>query len=701
MSRIATYHSLIVASVAVAFLANGSLLPAQEEEEAAPKVTFADDVLPIFKARCGSCHNANDKKGGLALDSFANAMEGGSSGTVVEGGDLDASYLWLLVNHESEPKMPPESDKLPDNELAVIRNWITGGLLENSGSTAMIKKKTNIAKIEISTERPAEIALPQLYFGEPQVQSTRTNAVTALATSPWASIAAISGHRQVALYNTATLEPLGVLPFPEGQPEIIKFSRNGSLLLVGGGRGGANGLVVLFDVKTGERVGEFGDEYDSVLAADISADHTQVALGGPKKMLRVYSVETGELQYEVKKHTDWITAIEFSPDGVLLASGDRANGLHVWEAFTGRPFHTLNGHGSSVNDVSWRADSNVLASASSDNTIRLWEMTNGTQVRSWNAHGGAFAVEYIRDGRLVSTGRDLVVRLWNGEGAQVAEFPGLSEIGLEVAFDAETERALGGDWTGMVRIWNVADAAQVGALNTNPPTLAAHIESLTQQVTAAEAQAAQQNAALAALKKAMADKKAAADKAVADSNAAAEKAKQTAAAKAAADKAVVDATAAKAAADKAVADTTAAKTAADQDVTAKTEAVKAAGDDAEAVKTAQEALNAAVTVQEQAIAALAAAQKTAEAAATALANAQKAATDSAAADKAAQESAATLKTAADTAVEAAKVTPEQQQALQAAQAAAAAAQQTLEALKAALERANGHLTGLQASNAGS
>ena len=457
-----------------------------EEEAAEKKATYVDDVLPIFKARCGSCHNANDKKGDLAVDSFAAIMEGGSSGTVLEGGDPDASYLWLLVTHQDEPKMPPESDKLPENELAVIRKWITGGLLENSGSKAMLKKSASVAKIEISTERPADVAIPQVYFGEPQTLAARANAVTALANSPWASVAAVSGHRQISVYNTATLEVLGVLPFPEGQPEVLKFSRNGSLLLVGGGRGGANGKVVLFDVKTGERVGEIGDEYDSVLAADISPDHSQVALGGPKKMLRVYDVATGELQYENKKHTDWVTAIEFSPDGVLLASGDRANGLMVWEAFTGRPFHTLNGHGGSVNDVSWRPDSNVLASASSDNTIRLWEMTNGSQVKSWNAHGGAYAVDYIRDGRLVSTGRDRVVRLWNGDGGQIAEFTGMTDLGLEVAFDAETNRALGGDWVGVVRVWNAADAALLGQFDTNPPTLAAQIESLTSQIEAAQ-----------------------------------------------------------------------------------------------------------------------------------------------------------------------------------------------------------------------
>ena len=40
----------------------------------AEKVTYKDHVLPIFRQRCGSCHNANDKKGGLAVDSDYFAM---------------------------------------------------------------------------------------------------------------------------------------------------------------------------------------------------------------------------------------------------------------------------------------------------------------------------------------------------------------------------------------------------------------------------------------------------------------------------------------------------------------------------------------------------------------------------------------------------------------------------------------------------
>ena len=126
-----------------------------------------------------------------------------------------------------------------------------------------------------------------------------------------------------------------MLPFPEGAIYVLKFSRNGDLLLAGGGRGGQSGIAVAWDVKKGTRVFEVGKEYDVVLAADLSPDHGQVVVGGPSKVVRVYNTADGSLATEMRKHTEWITAAEFSPDGVLLATGDRNNGLIVWEAQTG------------------------------------------------------------------------------------------------------------------------------------------------------------------------------------------------------------------------------------------------------------------------------------------------------------------------------------------------------------------------------
>jgi WD40 repeat protein len=460
--------------------------PSGRGNSATQKVTYVDHVLPIFRSRCGSCHNSSDQSGGLVLDGYSGVMAGGGSGQVVTAGDVASSRLWKAVAHEAEPFMPQGADKLPDAELAVIRAWIQQGLLEKSTSVAKLPKKTEIDRIEVSDQRPAEVAMPAAFIGEPPRVTLRPNAVTALAVSPWAPLAAVSGQEQVGLYSTQTLLPWGFLPFPEGQPQVLKFSRNGALLLVGGGHNAASGRVVVFDVKTGRRMIEVGDEYDTVLAADISSDHTLIALGGPKRLVRVYSAASGELVHEMKKHTDWITAIEFSPDGVLLASADRSSGLCVWETHSGNLFHDLTGHRAAVTGISWRPDSNVLVSASEDGTLKLWGMEEGNQIKSWNVPAGATALEFVRDGRLVSTGRDKRVRLWQQDGSQIREFPPLADIGVEVAFDAETERVLGGDWSGVIHVWDAAKGNEIGQLTTNPRPLDDDIKTVETQLAKLE-----------------------------------------------------------------------------------------------------------------------------------------------------------------------------------------------------------------------
>ena len=69
---------------------------AQDQKPAgdAEKITYDDQIKPIFREHCFNCHNQDGKKGGLALDSFAKAQEGGSSGQVVFAGDLESSRLW-------------------------------------------------------------------------------------------------------------------------------------------------------------------------------------------------------------------------------------------------------------------------------------------------------------------------------------------------------------------------------------------------------------------------------------------------------------------------------------------------------------------------------------------------------------------------------------------------------------------------------
>ncbi|MCA9222330.1 MAG: hypothetical protein KDA71_18515, partial [Planctomycetales bacterium] len=471
--------------------------PADQTE----KITYDDHVRPILREHCFSCHNQNQAKGGLAVDTFGKLMEGGSSGEVVFDGDLESSRLWALVSHAEEPYMPPNQDRIADAKLEVLRKWIEGGLLENQGSKVSKKKRTNLAMAAPSggakPEGPA--AMPEGVWKQPVVYTERPGAVTAIASSPWAPLVALAGQKQISLYHSETNELLGVMPFPEGIPYVLKFSRNGELLLAAGGRGGHSGYAALYDVRTGQRLVRVGDELDAVLAADVNDTHTMIAIGGPLRIVRVYSTETGELLHEIKKHTDWIYTVEFSPDGVLLATGDRANGLFVWEAETAREYLDLRGHTDAVCDVSWRPDSNVLASASKDGSVKLWEMVEGKQIKSWGAHGGgANSVAYTQDGRIVTAGEDKTVKTWDGNGAAQRTFGGFAEPAMKAVFSHDGKRVIGGDWLGQVRVWQSEDGAELGGLAANPPTLKMHAESTAAAATAAVAAAEKARADLAA-----------------------------------------------------------------------------------------------------------------------------------------------------------------------------------------------------------
>lgn len=487
--RVVKLAMCVLASAAVA--ATAKPLLADEEVKSSDrktpeKVTYEEHIKPILRENCFLCHNQDEAENDFAMDSYARVMQGGAGGAAIVPGDPDASRLWRLVSHQESPEMPPEDDKLPDDALALIKAWIAGGALENAGSKPHVSKKPAFdLTIGTGSGNPTQAAImPKRLSRQPAVYTTRGMAVTSIAASPWAPLVAIAGHNQILLYHTDSGSLLGVLPFPEGIAHDLKFSRNGALLLAAGGHAAKSGSVVVFDVRSGRRAIDIGDELDTVLAADLIEDHSRIALGGPQKVIRIYSTaDASEPLHEIRKHTEWIYAIEFSPDGVLLATADRNGGLLVWEAETAREYLDLRGHGAAVTDVSWRLDSNVLASASEDGTVRLWEMQNGAQIKSWTAHGGGtLSVRFTHDGRLVSAGRDRTVKVWDQDGKQLQAFETFADLALEAAFTHDGARAVAGDWSGEIRMWEVADGNRVATLAMNPPTL-----EMTAKATAQEA----------------------------------------------------------------------------------------------------------------------------------------------------------------------------------------------------------------------
>jgi WD40 repeat protein len=456
-------------------LCGSILLPAafaRAEDSAAKKVTYQDDILPVMRNACLNCHNPDKKKAGLDLSNYSAAMTGSDNGKVVKPGDPQGSLLFRTITHAEEPYMPQKADKLPDKEISLFKDWIAGGAPETSSSKVTVAaKKNDLSTVVAKVGRPeGPPPMPQARLSlEPVVFTARPGALLAMAASPWAPLVALGGQHQICLYNTNTLDLIGILPFAAGQPNVLRFSKNGSLLIAAGGQAAKSGKVLLFDVKTGKKVAEVGDEFDAVLACDMTPDQAMIAVGGPNKVLRAYNTADGKALWAVKKHTDWVTAVAYSPDGVLLASGDRAGNLYVFEGKTGRDFYTLAGHKDAITDIQFRDDGNILASASQDGTVKLWNMHDGSQITNIGAHGnGVTSLAFAHDGTLVTTGRDSLTKSWKSDGGAIRSFGNLNDQALHVAITDDAKRVIAGDYTGTIRVWDTADGNKLGELTANP-----------------------------------------------------------------------------------------------------------------------------------------------------------------------------------------------------------------------------------------
>ena len=405
-------------------------------------------------------------------------LKGGGSGDVVTAGRPASSILYKAVNHEGNgvPLMPLGGAKIPDALIAVIRDWIQQGLLENAASQPKGPVGPSLDYHPSDLNRPPGApAMPESLPPAPATAPAsapavpaRSHPVTALAASPWAPLAAVAGHERIYLYDLARRAPAGELAFPEGVPYCLRFSRDGATLLAAGGRGVQSGKVVLFDVRTGDRIAVIGQETDVVLAADVSADGKLVALGGPGKLVKIYSVADGELLFQFKKHTDWITAMEFSADGARLATGDRAGGIFLWESATGGGLGALAEHKDAITSLSWRGDGKLLASASEDGQIVVWNVNDGFPLATISkAHrpknapntygaipGGVLGAQFTVDGRIASVGRDSVIRIWSADGKAKSASPPGEALLTKVAVSYDGKLAIAGDYQGQIVLWD-------------------------------------------------------------------------------------------------------------------------------------------------------------------------------------------------------------------------------------------------------
>jgi hypothetical protein len=411
-----------------------------QNQTAASPVSYVTwkHVTTIFEDNCAGCHEPDNSKGGLDVTTFAAIRTGGGSGQSIVPGEPDQSRLYRMVTQQERPFMPQDDDPLPKEQLDTLRNWIEQGASEDEAAAkqfvreraaALAKDQQAAASATEAGPAPMPEGLPLDWHPLPD-DAPRT----ALRRSPQADLLAIGGDRQVALVGTE-LDLLGVLTVDHESVRRIAFSRDGRRVALGVGQAGRRGRAVVHDVRSGERIGEFGKERDLPQAVALAAD--LVAIGGSGKRTRVYSL-TDSREILNGKHEDFVLGLAFGRDDKLIAAADRAGNIVVWDLARQAVEVTLRGHSGAVNAIAFDRAGKWLYSVGADGTLRSWDIDAGKQ--RWQqtvTRGSALSLGLAAEGSLCVGSSDGRIAVYSDSGKRLALSNPTGDWVYAVAFGAD------------------------------------------------------------------------------------------------------------------------------------------------------------------------------------------------------------------------------------------------------------------------
>jgi hypothetical protein len=134
---------------------------------------YVEDIQPIFRRTCNSCHSAVVKNLGLQVTEYTALLAGSTRGAVITPGDAEESVLWQLVDADKMPIV----GALPATDKALIRNWINAGAPERR-QLAAIATATAVAATATAAALPTaepKPVTPALWL---EVNDTAINAVS-------------------------------------------------------------------------------------------------------------------------------------------------------------------------------------------------------------------------------------------------------------------------------------------------------------------------------------------------------------------------------------------------------------------------------------------------------------------------------------------------------------------------------------------
>ena len=152
--------------------------------------------------------------------------------------------------------------------------------------------------------------------------------------------------------------------------QTVAFSPTQSILASGGGQLDMRGELIIWDLKSYERVDTIDQFAEQVMALEFSHNGRQIAIGSGDGTVRLYDVVTGQLT-ELGAHTHMVLSLAFASDRMTLASASPNGVIRLWDIATGLTLGTLDGP-VGLYQIAFSPNGQILAAANTDGSVKLW-----------------------------------------------------------------------------------------------------------------------------------------------------------------------------------------------------------------------------------------------------------------------------------------------------------------------------------------
>ncbi len=426
------------------------------EDEKLEPVSFSKQIAPILLKNCQACHGQKDAKSNYQLHTYQKLLKAGDFELPpVTAGKLDESELYRLVAEETDADswMPKEGDRLPAEELALIKRWIEEG-----------------AKYDAKDpEAPLASIVPTAQHADAPEAYRVPLPVTALAFSPDGKELAVGGYHEITIWDPAAGNLLRRINNVAERTYRLAYSPDGKYLAAASGDPGRLGEVRLFEAGSGKLARVLGTMADVAFAVAFSPDGQRLAASSADRSIRVYDVESASQLVLIEDHADWVMSVAWSHDGALLVSASRDKTTKVFDANTGQSQITYSGHGNTVYDASFSPDNKQVLSAGADKQVHVWNVSDAKKGASIGGFGNEVYVANVLGDQLYCASADKTVKQFNAADRKaVRTFSGHADWVYTLAVNVETKRLASGSYDGEVRVWNLEDGAEVAKFFAAP-----------------------------------------------------------------------------------------------------------------------------------------------------------------------------------------------------------------------------------------